>query len=246
MLKTLEEPPSFAHLILLTDRPGEVLPTIVSRCQPVRFSPAPTAEIAQRLIDDGVDAAAADACARLALGDGERARRLALGDGPALRASAESYARAWLAGDSALTRPWSKVLDVAKASGAQAAADVEQTVKTELEFLPAKERRRTEREGADTGKRAARRAQTAQLDEVVQLAGLWLRDVACVLDGAAELIHHSDRAAEVAADARDRDVHRVRRAVALCDDTRASWILNPSEELALEALAYRCERLLSA
>ena len=28
MLKTLEEPPPFAHLVLLTDRPGNMLPTI--------------------------------------------------------------------------------------------------------------------------------------------------------------------------------------------------------------------------
>ncbi|TML09439.1 MAG: hypothetical protein E6G41_00055 [Actinobacteria bacterium] len=37
MLKTLEEPPPFAHLLLLTDRPQDVLPTILSRCQAVRF-----------------------------------------------------------------------------------------------------------------------------------------------------------------------------------------------------------------
>ncbi|MCW3027445.1 MAG: hypothetical protein JWN81_656, partial [Solirubrobacterales bacterium] len=36
MLKTLEEPPSFAHLLLLTDRREEVLATIASRCQHVR------------------------------------------------------------------------------------------------------------------------------------------------------------------------------------------------------------------
>ena len=49
LLKTLEEPPPYAHLILLTDRPGEVLPTIVSRCQLVRFDPLPPDEIAARL-----------------------------------------------------------------------------------------------------------------------------------------------------------------------------------------------------
>src|SRR5947208_1467921 len=43
MLKTLEEPPAFAHLVLLTDRPGNVMPTIASRCQHVRFD-APPAE----------------------------------------------------------------------------------------------------------------------------------------------------------------------------------------------------------
>ena len=43
LLKTLEEPPDYAHLVLLTERPGEVLPTIASRCQPVRFD-APTTD----------------------------------------------------------------------------------------------------------------------------------------------------------------------------------------------------------
>src|SRR6202035_620686 len=37
MLKTLEEPSRFVHLLLLTDRLTEVLPTIRSRCQLVRF-----------------------------------------------------------------------------------------------------------------------------------------------------------------------------------------------------------------
>ena len=49
MLKTLEEPPPFAHLILLTSRPAEVLPTIASRCQAVRFDAPSVEEIAARL-----------------------------------------------------------------------------------------------------------------------------------------------------------------------------------------------------
>src|SRR3954447_13116882 len=93
MLKTLEEPPSFAHLILLTSRPGEVLPTIASRCQEVRFDAPSVAEIAARLQARGVGPQAADACARLGLGDASRASSLALGDGPALRAGAEAVAR---------------------------------------------------------------------------------------------------------------------------------------------------------
>jgi len=38
MLKLLEEPPAGTVLLLLTDRPSAVLPTIVSRCQILRFS----------------------------------------------------------------------------------------------------------------------------------------------------------------------------------------------------------------
>jgi len=41
LLKTLEEPPETSHLILITDRPDELLSTIRSRCQMYRFSPLP-------------------------------------------------------------------------------------------------------------------------------------------------------------------------------------------------------------
>src|SRR3954468_15363907 len=89
MLKTLEEPPAFAHLVLLTDRPGNVIPTIASRCQHVRFD-APTADaLAAQIESRGVPALTARACARLSLGDGEKAVALALGTGPDRRAAAE-------------------------------------------------------------------------------------------------------------------------------------------------------------
>src|SRR3954449_827322 len=77
MLKTLEEPPAFAHLVLLTDRPGEILPTIASRCQHVRFDALPAGELAARLEAGGAPAETARACARLSLGDGEKALALA-------------------------------------------------------------------------------------------------------------------------------------------------------------------------
>lgn len=45
LLKTLEEPPATSHLILITARPGMLLPTIRSRCQAIRFSPLTVDEI---------------------------------------------------------------------------------------------------------------------------------------------------------------------------------------------------------
>ena len=47
LLKTLEEPASFVHLILLTDALGRMLETVVSRCQAVRFEPLPAERIAR-------------------------------------------------------------------------------------------------------------------------------------------------------------------------------------------------------
>jgi DNA polymerase-3 subunit delta' len=61
LLKTLEEPAHFVHLILLTDALGRVLETVVSRCQPVRFDPLPAARIAAALEADGIPAEVAGA-----------------------------------------------------------------------------------------------------------------------------------------------------------------------------------------
>lgn len=45
LLKTLEEPPANSLLILLTSHPASLFPTIISRCQIIRFSPIPLKEI---------------------------------------------------------------------------------------------------------------------------------------------------------------------------------------------------------
>ena len=55
MLKTLEEPASFVHLILLTTRLVEVLPTIRSRCQVVRFDAPSVDDVARQVELTGVD-----------------------------------------------------------------------------------------------------------------------------------------------------------------------------------------------
>ncbi|MBN1578586.1 MAG: hypothetical protein JW913_18630 [Chitinispirillaceae bacterium] len=50
MLKTLEEPPPDTLLLLCTDRPHAVLPTIVSRCQLLRFAALPPDTIRAELV----------------------------------------------------------------------------------------------------------------------------------------------------------------------------------------------------
>lgn len=238
MLKTLEEPPAFAHLLLLTDRPGEVLPTIWSRCQEVRFD-APTPEQLEAALASRVDPQTACACARLALGDGDRALALALGEGPAIRAAAETYARAAIAGDVS-GAPWTMILRRARKQGDAAQAQVEEQTKAEAEILPQRERKRAEREGADAAKRAGRRARAGALDEALRLAGLWLRDVAAVADGAEDVVLATDRVDALREDAEGRDPHRLREGVELVDETRAALVqVHVTEELALEALAYR-------
>jgi DNA polymerase-3 subunit delta' len=244
MLKTLEEPPPFAHLILITDRLGEVLPTIASRCQAVRFDARPPAAIAGKLQRHGIQPGAADACARLALGDADRALALALGNGPALRDAAEKLARAAM-NDDLVGKPWSVLLAQSKAAGEDAAGEVEGTMASDLEVTAKRDRKRVEREGGERGKRAARRASTRHLDLALTLTGLWLRDLACIVDGVPEVVHNSDRLDQLRTDAEGRDARRLREGVELVDDTRMRLALNVSDELALEALAYRLSDLLA-
>ena len=54
LLKVLEEPPRTSHLILITARPAMLLPTILSRCQMIRFSPLTPAEIESYLIKNNL------------------------------------------------------------------------------------------------------------------------------------------------------------------------------------------------
>lgn len=53
LLKTLEEPPSTSFLILIASRGDTLLPTILSRCQVIRFAPVETAEIEKHLLETG-------------------------------------------------------------------------------------------------------------------------------------------------------------------------------------------------
>jgi DNA polymerase-3 subunit delta' len=258
MLKTLEEPPAFTHLLLLADRREDVLVTIASRCQPVRFDPLPAALIARRLADpgdateradggeaaEGVSSERAQACARLALGDAGLAARLASAEGESLRARAEDYVRSALAGDTG-RRPWLKLLELAKAAGAAAGERAQARTASELELVPSKERKRYEREAAESRRRGERRERTGTLDLGLRLAELWLRDVLCICEGAPELIYAVDRPAQLEQDADGRDAAALRRGVEHVADSRLSLSLNVSEELALEALAYRLQATLA-
>ncbi|MGE5390682.1 MAG: ATP-binding protein [Deltaproteobacteria bacterium] len=67
LLKTLEEPPWYAVIILLTDEQS-LLETIMSRCQQVRFFPLSEAVIEQLLVERGIDREIAVRAARLSLG----------------------------------------------------------------------------------------------------------------------------------------------------------------------------------
>ena len=73
LLKVLEEPPRTSHLILITARPAMLLPTILSRCQMIRFSPLTPEEIQSHLVKNDIDVKTARLRARAAGGSMGRA-----------------------------------------------------------------------------------------------------------------------------------------------------------------------------
>lgn len=241
LLKTLEEPPAFVHLVLLAHRLADVLPTVASRCLRVRFDPLAPARIAERLEGDLERVAA---CARLAGGDAAMAQWLLDEEGGEVRAGAEDYARAALYGQTA-RRPWAELLERARAAGVRAGEETQRRWEAEAELWDPKERRRRAREATDAQRRAERRARTATLDTALHLVECWLRDVWCVAVGAPEVVHAVDRRAELQADAAGRAPARLRAGVDAVAQWRLRLAVNVAEELALEALAYRLQDLLA-
>ncbi|MFC1475439.1 ATP-binding protein [Candidatus Zixiibacteriota bacterium] len=78
LLKTIEEPPPDSFILITTSSKSTLLPTILSRCQPMRFVPLPLELIRDRLIaETGITESAARRAAELSGGGWARARRLA-------------------------------------------------------------------------------------------------------------------------------------------------------------------------
>jgi len=250
LLKTLEEPPSFVHLILLTDALGQVIETVVSRCQLVRFDPLPAERIAAILEGEGVEPARAGACGRLALGNLTRARWLASPDGDELRDDVERMVLDALAGEGRDVRagePWAPLLERAEARRRDAEESVAETARKRLEDEPkGRDRSALEREFEETAKRDGRRARTEVLDLGLELAAIAFRDLMCVAERAEGAVLGTDRIESLAPAARGRDARRLREAVERCEDARLSLSLNVTEELALSALTVRLRRLVGS
>jgi DNA polymerase-3 subunit delta' len=242
LLKTLEEPPSYAHLILLTTEPEALLETIASRCAPVEFAPYPAevleAELAASAAEVG-DAAPEEiaAAARLAAGDRERARLLLSPLGRELRAEADACVAAAHLGELAAA-PWRSLLDRATAAGEEAEASAREALEEEAKAGV----KRSAREIADEAKRVGRRRRTEILDLGLELCAAHLRDLAAIAAGAEEVAFGRDRLEALRAESTGLEPGAARRAAAAAQETRRSLDLNVSEELALEALFFRLAR----
>jgi len=240
LLKTLEEPPAYVHLILVSAEPEALLETVRSRCQEVSFQALPR-DVVERRLASLVEAPPETIAALAALADGDvdRARFLGGDRGGRLRERAEECCRAARAGDVS-SRPWGALLklttEIGKEEGervaAAAAARAEQIGK-------GREADRIKKAGGDAAKRADRRARTDSVDLALALSGYWFVDLIAVAEGAPGLVRNLDRSSALSEGAAGLDPALARQAAELAMETRRRLQVNVSEELALEALFHR-------
>jgi DNA polymerase III subunit delta' len=238
LLKTLEEPPEFVHLILLSSDGEGLLETVASRCQTIEFTPLPAEVLERELAAEGASPDEATAAARLAAGDLERARLLLSDPGRRLRGEVEKCVTAALEGECG-GAPWKGLLDGAKAVG----DDAEAAAREALEEDSKAGIKRSAKDIGDGAKRAGRRRRTEILELAFELCAAWLRDLAAVAAGAEEVVFNRDRLDLLRSQTQGLDPTAARRGAELVQETRRGLELNVSEELALEALFFRLESL---
>ena len=237
LLKDLEEPPSYAVIVLIADDLGPLPETILSRCQLVPFR-----RLSEKAIRELVDARAPQldeesraALARVAAGRLDRLERLLDPTSAGRREALIDQARA------VYRDPLFDASDAAAAvlANAQARAtearDIEEANIAGLEL--------TAREAEQRVKRAARGAEREELLAQLEELGAWYRDLVAVAVGAERAAIHLDKLPQLREDAtRERLVGAEHAAEAVRETWRALEELNLAPQLAFEALFVRIGR----
>jgi DNA polymerase-3 subunit delta' len=237
LLKDLEEPPSYAVIVLIADDLGPLPDTILSRCQLVPFRRL--SEKAIRALVDArapqLDADSRAALARVAAGRLDRLERLLDPASVARREALIDQARA-VYRDPLFDPSAAAAVVLANAQDRAAEArDLEEATIAGLEL--------TARESEQRVKRAARGAEREELLAQLEELGAWYRDLMTVAVGAESAAIHLDKLAELREDAtRERLVGAEHAAEAVRETWRALEELNLAPQLAFEALFIRIGR----
>jgi DNA polymerase-3 subunit delta' len=240
LLKDLEEPPSYATIVLVASELGSLPQTILSRCQLVPFH-----RLTESAVADWIAARAPDrggevvrALARAAAGRLDRAERLLDPAATGRREALIEAARSAYLDPSFDAAGAASVLLTAADERGQEAKELEQEAIALLD-LPAR----------DADQRVRRAQRGAERDEL--LAGLgaleaWYRDLVVVAAGAEQAAVNADRLETLREDAATGVEEG---ALEAAETVREAWRaleefnLNPS--LALEALFVRVHRALA-
>ncbi len=244
LLKTLEEPTGRVVLVLLARSYEAVLPTIVSRCQVVRFAPAPEPE-AIALLVERTGATREQARAALAAAGGVLARAEAL-----LRSPSALAART-LVFDTLKRLPYLDAHDVLLA-----ARDLLAAVRAPLEDLKAAQAAEVAERQEFLGKQVStkpledrhKRELTAREREsiatVLGAASSWIRDALVVGAGREDLAANADAADAIEEIAYAMSPAAAVRALEAVEAARRRVSYNVSPQLAIEAMLFDLQEVL--
>lgn len=231
LLKDLEEPPSYAVIVLIADDLGPIAETLRSRCQLVPFS-----RLSERAIRELVDARVPQldeesraALARVAAGRIDRLERLLDPSSVERRDILIEQARAvYRDAEFEPSDAASALVAGAQARGLEARDSEEARIK-DLDL--------TARELDQRLKRAARGAEREELLAQLEELGAWYRDLVAVAVGAEGAAIHLDKLEVLREDAtRERLVGAERAAEAVRELWRRLEEFNLAPQLAFEAL----------
>ena len=237
LLKDLEEPPSYAVIVLVADELGSLPETIRSRCQPIPFR-----RLSERAVREDVQARApqlseeeATSIARVAGGRLDRAERLLDPEAAKRRAELLEVARSVYT-DSGFDpgAAAERLLESAQARGAEAK-------ERENEALEGLEL--TAKETDQRLRRAARGAEREELLASLEELAAWYRDLVAMAAGAEGALVHADRVEELREDGTLERLEGAERAAELAREAwRSLEEFQLSARLALEALFVELRR----
>jgi len=241
LLKDLEEPPSYAVIVLIADDLGPIAETLRSRCQLVPFS-----RLSERAIRELVDIRAPEldeesraTLARVAAGRLDRLERLLDQSSVERRDVLIEQARA------VYRDPAFEPSDAASAlvAGAQArGTEARESEEARIEDLDL-----TARELDQRLRRAARGAEREELLAQLEELGAWYRDLVAVAAGAEGAAIHLDKLEALREDATlERLVGAERAAEAVRETWRRLEEFNLAPQLAFESLFIRIRHELAS
>ena len=236
LLKDLEEPPSYATLVLVADELGQLPETIRSRCQLVpfrRLSRAAVESWIERRAPE-LDDQEVSVLGRVAGGRLDRAARLLDEKARARRAALLDAARSAYRDESFDPSAAAQVIVDGAALLGAAAREREQGLVDDLD-LPAREAEQRVRR-AEFG--AGRAELLASLDDL----GAWYRDLVVVAEGAEGAVVHADRIAQLREDSDGAGEGPEEAAELVRQAWREAEEFNLNPSLFVEALFVRVRR----
>ncbi len=236
ILKILEEPPPLSHVILVTDRLADLIPTIRSRCMLVPFRSPGWRVIAERLEEAGVGPVDARARARadglLALSMGPFERRLRVLGADLALASLEGTG-----GGAFLVHDIQEAMD--QAAGEHPSDDLER-LRAEAAALDGKRGGKTAAKRAvDEERRQRRRLVTEGWHHVLEGLLAVHADALAVAVGAEAAVRHEELLPRLRDLARPSRQVEIEDALGEIQRTAAGFALNPLADLWIEGLLGR-------